>query len=205
MTTPENNTADLVERLHEDLGDTTTHARTCKWWIGAPGREGPAYEREMKNRALDYKCTCSLRWRQALRTEREMHNAWRKRAEEAEAADALSRPLQPDTALINKAREMTGTITDELQHCGSDDLSRDYTHRGTLLFECNEIICGFLSRPPQPDMVTEALEHIRDVARAQKHHKNDIPSGAWNAFDYIERHATAAFSAKGKSLETHRS
>jgi len=31
-------------------------------------------------------CTCGLKWRIMLRTEQEMHNAWRKRAEEAEKA-----------------------------------------------------------------------------------------------------------------------
>ena len=30
-------------------------------------------------------CTCGLEWRIRLQTEQEMHNAWRKRAEEAEA------------------------------------------------------------------------------------------------------------------------
>lgn len=29
-------------------------------------------------------CTCGLKWRIMLQTEKEMHNAWRKRAEEAE-------------------------------------------------------------------------------------------------------------------------
>lgn len=33
----------------------------------------------------DEECTCGLRWRIELQTEREMHAAWRKRAEEAEA------------------------------------------------------------------------------------------------------------------------
>src|SRR5271157_3496530 len=33
----------------------------------------------------DDECTCGLQWRIAFETEREMHNAWRKRAEEAEA------------------------------------------------------------------------------------------------------------------------
>lgn len=33
----------------------------------------------------DENCTCGLLWRIELQTEREMHAAWRKRAEEAEA------------------------------------------------------------------------------------------------------------------------
>lgn len=69
---------------HEDLGDTTRHVRTCNWWKGAPGTEGAAYEREMTGDLRYRDCTCSLRWREMVRTEREMHNAWRKRAEEAE-------------------------------------------------------------------------------------------------------------------------
>lgn len=39
----------------------------------------------------DAYCTCGLRWRIALRTEQEMHKAWRKRAEEAEAALDIER------------------------------------------------------------------------------------------------------------------
>lgn len=35
--------------------------------------------------ANDSECTCGLQWRDALETERTMHAAWRKRAEEAEA------------------------------------------------------------------------------------------------------------------------
>jgi hypothetical protein len=37
------------------------------------------------NPISDEPCTCGLQWRIALQTEVEMHNAWRKRAEEAEA------------------------------------------------------------------------------------------------------------------------
>ncbi len=44
-------------------------------------------------------CQCGLKWRIRLRTEQEMHAAWRKRAEEAEAQlaptdDRLSRALK---------------------------------------------------------------------------------------------------------------
>lgn len=37
----------------------------------------------------DEACTCGLRWRIELQTEREMHQAWRKRAEESEAKSIL--------------------------------------------------------------------------------------------------------------------
>ena len=84
---------------HEDLGDTTRHIRTCNWWTGAPGTEGAAYEREMKGELRYRDCTCSLRWREMVRTEREMHAAWRKRAEEAEALMPVSRALRDDLAL----------------------------------------------------------------------------------------------------------
>lgn len=88
---------------HEDLGDTTRHVRTCNWWIGAPGTEGVAYEREMTGELRYRDCTCSLRWREMVRTEREMHAAWRKRAEEAEAkimkADYLLNQGAPALAL----------------------------------------------------------------------------------------------------------
>lgn len=40
----------------------------------------------MLNPMSDDFCTCGLEWRIRLRTEMEMHNAWRKRAEEAEQA-----------------------------------------------------------------------------------------------------------------------
>lgn len=33
---------------------------------------------------FESQCTCGLEWRIKLQTEQEMHNAWRKRAEEAE-------------------------------------------------------------------------------------------------------------------------
>lgn len=43
----------------------------------------------------DAGCTCGLRYRIELQTEREMHNAWRKRAEEAEAKLVGLHALQP--------------------------------------------------------------------------------------------------------------
>jgi len=52
-----------------DLGDLTKHAMNCGWH-GSYG---------------DADCTCSLKLRVALSTERTMHRAWRKRAEQAEA------------------------------------------------------------------------------------------------------------------------
>lgn len=58
-----------------DLGDLSKHAMNCGWY-GDIGNAG---------------CTCSLKLRVALKTEREMHRAWRKRAEEAEAAIAAQK------------------------------------------------------------------------------------------------------------------
>ena len=52
------------------MSETLQHTRSC------PALTPGNYE----------ECTCGLRWRIELQTEREMHNAWRKRAEEAEAA-----------------------------------------------------------------------------------------------------------------------
>lgn len=40
---------------------------------------------------IDGDCTCGLQYRIALQTEQEMHNAWRKRAEEAEASILILR------------------------------------------------------------------------------------------------------------------
>lgn len=61
-----------MEQPHTDadLGDLSKHGMNCGWY-GSYGDAG---------------CTCSLKWRVALSTERTMHSAWRKRAEEAEAA-----------------------------------------------------------------------------------------------------------------------
>lgn len=57
-----------------DLGDVTKHGMNCGWYEGYG----------------DSSCTCALKWRAALATERTMHSAWRKRAEEAERALSLS-------------------------------------------------------------------------------------------------------------------
>src|ERR1700680_336098 len=58
--------------IFEPLLTDLTHARSCE--ALTPGNEES--------------CTCGLKWRIRLRTEIEMHNAWRKRAEEAEAGRA---------------------------------------------------------------------------------------------------------------------
>lgn len=54
----------------EPLLENLTHTRSCPSLT-------PRHEED---------CTCGLIWRIRLRTEMEMHNAWRKRAEEAEAS-----------------------------------------------------------------------------------------------------------------------
>lgn len=53
-----------------DLGDLSRHEVNCDWF--------ESYD--------DSRCRCSLRLRQQIATERAMHRAWRKRAEEAETA-----------------------------------------------------------------------------------------------------------------------
>ena len=45
-------------------------------------------------------CTCGLEWRDALQTEREMHNAWRKRAEQAEAENTVRTTFDENSARI---------------------------------------------------------------------------------------------------------
>ena len=57
-----------------DFAAKQEHTRTCQKWNPDEG----------------YECTCALDLRIALQTEREMHNAWRKRAEEAELASLRS-------------------------------------------------------------------------------------------------------------------
>jgi hypothetical protein len=57
----------------DSLLSDLTHTRSCP----------------MLNPMSEDPCTCGLDWRIRLRTEMEMHNAWRKRAEEAEAHTTL--------------------------------------------------------------------------------------------------------------------
>ena len=54
------------------IGDTSKHTRGCD--ALTPGEA----------------CTCSLEYRRAWETERTLHNAWRKRGEDAEAALAAT-------------------------------------------------------------------------------------------------------------------
>lgn len=70
-------TAPATEPHYDDTG-TLEHSRSC-----------PALYRDA--------CTCCLEWRIKLSTERTLHAAWRKRAEEAEAA--LERSTAPATEL----------------------------------------------------------------------------------------------------------
>lgn len=59
----------------------------------------------------DARCTCGLEWRIKLRTEQEMHAAWRKRAEEAEALNAK---LRADLASARaKERERCAKVADK--------------------------------------------------------------------------------------------
>lgn len=48
-----------------------------------------------------------------------------------------------DDIAANQVRELTGEITDELASCGSADLAYDYTRRGTMLFNANELLCKY--------------------------------------------------------------
>lgn len=48
-----------------------------------------------------------------------------------------------DDIAANQIRELTGKITDELQSCGSSDLARDFTGRGSLLFHANDLLCRY--------------------------------------------------------------
>ena len=68
------------------MSETLQHTRSCP--ALTPGN--------------DEECTCGLRWRIELQTEREMHNAWRKRAEEAEAA---APPADETLAMPNEKRK----------------------------------------------------------------------------------------------------
>lgn len=60
----------LAAAKEPTAGNLAEHARSCP---------------ELTENSEDF-CTCGLKWRRALVTEQEMHAAWRKRAEEAEAA-----------------------------------------------------------------------------------------------------------------------
>ena len=74
------------------MSETLQHTRSC------PALTPGNYE----------ECTCGLRWRIELQTEREMHNAWRKRAEEAEAA-----PPPADETLPAGARALAIEFTEQ--------------------------------------------------------------------------------------------
>jgi hypothetical protein len=50
----------------------------------------------------DESCTCGLKWRVRLRTEMEMHNAWRKRAEELERTLAEMPPAEEPKMTIDE-------------------------------------------------------------------------------------------------------
>ena len=68
--------------MKSDDSSDLTHTRSCP----------------MLNPMSDDFCTCGLEWHIRLRTEMEMHNAWRKRAEEAESA--LAATPTPATASL---------------------------------------------------------------------------------------------------------
>ena len=80
------------------------HSRTC------PVRGRPL---------SDDDCTCGLKWHIQLRTEQEMHAAWRKRAEEAETREAaLQARVEAQDVQLKTAREalepmrnFTGMVT----------------------------------------------------------------------------------------------
>lgn len=48
------------------------------------------------------------------------------------------------SVITDEARELTGIITDELQKTSSDDMEYQFTYRGTLLFNANNVICDLL-------------------------------------------------------------
>ena len=75
---------------HKDLGDLTRHGRNCRALIGE-GYDGPS----------EGDCNCGLHWRVALATEREMRNAWRKRAEEAESENCILRAFIREVIAID--------------------------------------------------------------------------------------------------------
>ena len=80
------------------MSDTFEHGRNCA--ANIPGN--------------DEDCTCGLRWRIQVRTEQEMHAAWRKRAEEAEAELSLSR---------QKVEELERELAHEKsRHCIGGDI-----------------------------------------------------------------------------------
>lgn len=48
-----------------------------------------------------------------------------------------------DDIAANQVRELTGEIADEIASCGSSDFAYDYTRRGTMLFNANELLCKY--------------------------------------------------------------
>lgn len=98
--------ADSTGPTFEPLLEDLTHTRNCPALT-------PLHEED---------CVCGLMWRIRLRTEMEMSNAWRKRAQEAEACvnsfDTLRAALE---ALLDRARHDAHII-----HAGGCDEAYDF-------------------------------------------------------------------------------
>ena len=92
----ETETANFEELLRGKLG----HTRSCP--ALTPGD--------------DEDCTCGLIWRVRLQTEMTMHNAWRKRAEEAESGEQAAPGLRSeDESDDTGLREAAEALLDELE------------------------------------------------------------------------------------------
>jgi len=85
-------------------------------------------------------CTCGLEWRIELQTEQEMHNAWRKRAEEAEAI--LEKRTPGEDAWLDEIAQIT-----MLYHASFRDKMRMFlrAYRANILSQpkpAQEALCG---------------------------------------------------------------
>jgi hypothetical protein len=77
----------------------------------------------------DDACTCGLEWRIKLRTEQEMHAAWRKRAEEAERA--LSTPPAPASEVA-----LLGSLSDRDAPSDEHSMPHVANHADIALQDC---------------------------------------------------------------------
>lgn len=117
-------TAD-APRVSDDLKE---HTRSCEARSVTPPND-------------DY-CTCALKERRWLRTEQEMHSAWRKRAEAAEArVRVLEKALSfyRDGFRLHAKRGPTG-----IDHS-------EWKPKRELLEDCGEKACAALSDTPKEE------------------------------------------------------
>jgi hypothetical protein len=135
-------------------------------------------------------CTCGLYWRVQLQTEREMHNAWRKRAEEAE------RPVSPTPRVI--AERIMNALAD-------GHWLNNVTATGTI--EITQLIRELLAeRPVSPSIAAPAPQRYR-IMGDDSGHEYFIPvddEGMFEAWVAYTEEVHADLGYDGEDFEENR-